>query len=258
MSDLGGKVCVVTGGTQGIGEAIARLFAEHNASAIVTCGRQTDAGEKISRGLQKDGTDAVFVTADLTNVEDCFKVVDIAGEKFGRIDIVINVAGIFSRGTLEDTTPSLYDQILAINTRAPFFIMQRAVPLMRRAGRGSIVNISSIAAYGGVSIVSAYATSKAALNGLTKNAAQSLRFDKIRVNSLNVGWTATPGEEKIQRESHGRGDNWLEEVSEGMPFGRLLLPEEVARATMFLASDESGIMTGSVVDYDQVVIGPLG
>jgi NAD(P)-dependent dehydrogenase (short-subunit alcohol dehydrogenase family) len=127
---------------------------------------------------------------------------------------------------------------------------------MRRDGvAGSIVNIGSLAAYGNVPILMAYAASKGALVTLTKNVAYTVMRHRIRVNTLNIGWMDTPGEDAIQRNYHGAGDDWLEQAETTQPFGRLLKPEEVARAVAFLASDESGMMTGSIVDFDQSVIG---
>ncbi|MES0110147.1 SDR family oxidoreductase [Mesorhizobium sp. M0013] len=249
------KVCLVTGSTQGVGQATAMMMAEEGASGLVICGRQRDAGESVRAALEQLGTSAIFVEADLARVEDCFAVVDATEARFGRVDVVANVAGLTDRGTIEDTDVATYDRLFAVNTRAPFFIIQRSVPLMRRAGSGAIVNVISIAAHGGAPFISAYVASKAALVGLTKNVAHALRRDRIRVNGLNMGWTATPGEERIQRTAHARGDNWLEEISRDQPFGRLLEPREIARAICFLASSESAIVTGSVMDFDQTVIG---
>jgi NAD(P)-dependent dehydrogenase (short-subunit alcohol dehydrogenase family) len=255
VRDLEAKVCLVTGGTQGVGEATARLMAARGAKAIVICGRQQDAGECVARDLRAAGAEAKYVKADLARVEDCFAVVDAAASAFGRLDIVANVAGVTDRGTIEDTTPETFERIFAVNIRAPFFIMQRAIPLLRRVGGGSIVNVISIASHGGAPFISAYVASKAALVGLTKNVAHAMRRERIRVNGLNMGWTSTPGEERIQRTAHGRGDAWLAEISTQQPFGRLLTAEEVARAILFLASKESAIVTGSIMDFDQLVVG---
>lgn len=127
---------------------------------------------------------------------------------------------------------------------------------MRQGGRGgTIVNIGSIAAYGGQPYIVAYSAAKAALLALTKNLANALRWERIRVNALNIGWTATPTEHEVQTTFHGLGEDWLDKVSANQPFGRLLSPEDVARAMAFLASDESSLMTGSIVDFDQTVIG---
>jgi NAD(P)-dependent dehydrogenase (short-subunit alcohol dehydrogenase family) len=134
--------------------------------------------------------------------------------------------------------------------------MQDAVKLMEREKvAGAIVSISSVSAYGSVPMLTPYAVSKGALNILTKNVAYSVMRHRIRVNALNLGWMDTPGEDVIQRRYHSGGKEWLAEAEKGQPFGRLLKPDEVARAIAFLASDESGLMTGAIVDFDQSVIG---
>jgi NAD(P)-dependent dehydrogenase (short-subunit alcohol dehydrogenase family) len=145
---------------------------------------------------------------------------------------------------------------MAINVRAPFILIQETIKIMRREKvEGSIVNIGSVSAYGSVPFLTPYAASKGALMILTKNAAYSIMRDRIRINTLNTGWMDTPGENSIQHKYHNAGNDWLENAEASMPFGRLLKPEEVARAVAFLASKESGMMTGSIVDFDQSVQG---
>jgi NAD(P)-dependent dehydrogenase (short-subunit alcohol dehydrogenase family) len=251
-----GKTIVVTGGTQGVGLATARLLVERGASTVTICGRNGANGRAAEHELRSLGAKALFVQADLSRADDCFRVIDEAEAAYGRIDSLINCCGATTRGTLESTTPDLWDYLFAVNVKAPFFLIQRAVPVMRRGGRGgTIANIGSIAAHGGQPYITAYSAAKAALLILTKNLANSLRWDRIRVNALNIGWTATPTEHELQANFHGLGENWLQRVSAAQPFGRLLTPEDVAKALAFLASDESGLMTGSVVDFDQRVIG---
>ena len=259
MTDaFAGKSIVVTGGTQGVGLATARLLAERGAAAIAICGRNETNGCQAEQELRARGTQALFVPADLSRQEDCFRVIDGAAEAFGRIDSLINCCGSTKRGTLETTTLDLWDYLFAVNVRAPFFLIQRAVPVMRRGGRGgTIASIGSIAAHGGQPYIAAYVAAKAALLALTKNLANALRWDRIRVNALNIGWTATPTEHELQTNFHGLGEDWLERVSANQPFGRLLSPEDVARALAFLASDESALMTGSIVDFDQTVVGTV-
>jgi NAD(P)-dependent dehydrogenase (short-subunit alcohol dehydrogenase family) len=160
------------------------------------------------------------------------------------------------RGTIFDTSPELFDRMFAVNVRAPFFLMQDAAKIMRRERiEGAMVNILSMSAHGGQPFISAYCGSKGALATLTKNAAFSLMPWRIRVNGLNIGWMSTPGEDRIMRVYHDAQDGWLERAAAEQPFGRLLDPVEVARAVAFLASGESGLMTGSIIDFDQSVIG---
>jgi NAD(P)-dependent dehydrogenase (short-subunit alcohol dehydrogenase family) len=255
-SYFAGKYAIVTGSTQGLGEAIARLFIQRGAAGIIICGRNDERGNALAAALHAETCPVHFVQADLANVEDCRRTVAAADQHFGAVHVLVNAAGVSDRGTIWDTTPELWDWIMAINVRAPFILIQEAVKIMRREGvAGSIVNIGSVSAYGSVPFLTPYATSKGALMTLTKNVAYAVMRHRIRINMLNIGWMDTPGENGIQRKYHDAGDDWLENAEKGMPFGRLLKPEEVARAVAFLASDESGMMTGSIVDFDQSVQG---
>ena len=256
MRSLAGRFAIVTGSTQGLGEATARLFVQRGAAGIVITGRNTRRGKALAEELSTKTCRVVFQRADLSRVEDCARVIAAADKAFGGLHVLVNVAAMTERGSVWDTSPELFDRMIALNTRAPFFLMQGAVKLMQRDEvAGSIVNISSVSAYGGVPMLTVYAASKAALNILTKNVAYSVVRHRIRVNALNLGWMDTPGEDTIQRRYHSGGTDWLAGAEERQPFGRLLKPEEAARAIAFLASDESGMMTGAVVDFDQSVAG---
>lgn len=257
MSDqFKGKVGIVTGGTQGLGEAIARLLAERGAAGLVIVGRNEERGTAVAEDISEGGCPTRFVAADLSSIEACRTVVPAAEAAFDRVDVLVNAAAITDRGTLLDTSPELFDAMFAVNVRAPFFLMQDAAKAMIRRGiEGTMVNILSMAAHGGAPFIIAYCGSKGALATLTKNAAFSLLRNRIRVNGLTIGWMDTPGEDRIQRLYHGGGEDWLAEAEAELPFGRLLKPDEVARAVAFMASAESGMMTGSIVDFDQQVLG---
>ncbi|QTN99082.1 SDR family oxidoreductase [Brucella sp. 458] len=253
---LKGKIAVITGSTQGLGAATVRLFAERGAEGLVICGRSAEKGRAQAAGLEELGAKAVFVQADLEKVEDCRRIVAEADRAFGRLDILVNAAGLTDRGTILDTSPELFDRLFAVNTRAPFFLIQEAIKLFRRDRvEGAIVNVSSMSSMGGQPFIAAYCASKGALDTLTRNVAYSVLRNRIRVNSLNIGWMASDGEDRIQREYHSAPANWLEEAVKTQPFGRLLDPVEVARAIAFLASEESGLMTGAIVNFDQSVWG---
>jgi NAD(P)-dependent dehydrogenase (short-subunit alcohol dehydrogenase family) len=253
---LSGKVAVVTGGTQGLGEAIARLFAERGAAGIVICGRNAKGGERVANEISEAGCPTVFVQADLAKVADCRKVVAKADERFGRVDALVNAAALTDRGDIFDTTEERYNEIFDVNVRAPFFLIQESVKIMRREKiTGSIVNIQSMSAHGGQPFITAYCASKGALATLTRNVAHSLLKFRIRVNGLNIGWMSTVGEDNIQKKYHDAKDGWLDEAVKSRPFGRLIDPKEVARACAYLCSDESGLMTGSNIDFDQNVVG---
>ncbi len=257
MNRLDGKVAVVTGGTQGLGAAIARRFAEAGAAGIVICGRNRAKGAAMAEAISGEtGVAVAFVAADLGQVADCRAVVAAADANFGRVDVLVNAAGMTDRGTLVDTSEDLYDRMMAVNMRAPFFLMQEAVKVMiRERIAGAIVNIGSTSAMAGQPFIAAYCASKGGLQTMTRNAAFGLLRNRIRVNQLNIGWMSSEGEDRIQREYHGAADNWLEEAAAGQPFGRLVDPAEVARAVAFLASDDAGLMTGAVIHFDQSVWG---
>jgi NAD(P)-dependent dehydrogenase (short-subunit alcohol dehydrogenase family) len=250
------KIAVVTGGTQGLGEAIARLFAERGAAGLVIGGRNMERGHAVADDLTKSGCRTLFVPGDLAELSTCRALIGCADEEFERVDVLVNAAAITDRGTLIDTSPELYDRMFAVNVRAPFFLMQDAAKLMIRDGiEGTMVNILSMSAHGGQPFIIAYSGSKGALLTLTKNAAFSLIRNRIRVNGLTIGWMDTPAEDHIQKHYHDAADDWLAKAEAEAPFGRLLKPQEVARAVAFLASDESGMMTGAIVDFDQQVLG---
>ena len=255
-TNLNGKVAVVTGGTQGLGETVARLFAERGAAGLVICGRNGANGERVAEEISATGCPTHFVKADLAKVADCRRVIAEADRRFHRVDVLVNAAALTDRGDIFDTTEERYNEIFDVNVRAPFFLIQGAVTVMRREKiQGSIVNIQSMSGHGGQPFITAYCASKGALATLTRNVAHSLLKFRIRINGLNIGWMSTPGEDRIMKTYHGAKDGWLEEAVKSRPFGRLLDPREVARACAYLASSESGLMTGSNIDFDQMVVG---
>jgi NAD(P)-dependent dehydrogenase (short-subunit alcohol dehydrogenase family) len=250
---LDGKVLVVTGGTQGLGAAIARRAAALGAEGLVLVGRDASRGDRVAAELG-----AVFVRADLSEADACVAAIDACEARFGRLDGLVNAAGMSSRGTLDDTSVELWDRLFAVNVRAPFLLMQRAARVMRRGGRGgSIVNIITMASHGGEPALTAYSASKGALATLTRSAGYQLQPDRIRVNGLNIGWTATEGEHGVQT-STGQPSGWLADADASRPFGRLLRPEDIAPMVTYLLSDAAAMVTGSVIDFDQTVHGPYG
>jgi NAD(P)-dependent dehydrogenase (short-subunit alcohol dehydrogenase family) len=253
---LAGKAAIVTGASQGLGEAIARELAARGLAGLILTGRNRERGEAVAASLKVTGCDARFHAADLADLAAVKDIVPAAERAFGRLDILVNAAGDTDRGTIFETSPELYERVMAVNLRAPFFLIQDVAELMRRHGiAGSIVNIQSMSAHGGQPFLCAYSVSKGALATLTRNAAYGLLAHRIRVNGLNIGWMATPGEDAVMRRHHGAQDGWLEKAAAGQPFGRLVDPREVARAVAYLASDESGLMTGSNIDFDQTILG---
>lgn len=251
------KVVLITGGTQGVGGAIARAALRQGAQVAVT-GRRAEVGEAFVADLAQQFGEgrSMFVQADSGDTDQARGAVQATVDRFGRIDGLVNAAGLTTRGTLLDTTPELFDQHIAVNLKGPFFLMQAAVEHMRgRGAPGSIVNVITMSSHGGQSYLASYVASKAGLVGLTKNLAHAHRFDRIRINGLNIGWTQTEGEEAVQREFHGAGDDWLEKAADRVPMGKLGQPDEIAEIVILLLSDRSGVVTGSIIDWDQVVIG---
>src|SRR5687767_761974 len=176
---LSNRIYVVTGSTQGLGEACALKLASLGAGGIVVTGRSDARGLKVVSALEQAGTPAVFVRASLEKLDDVRTIIPACEKRFGRLDGLVNAAGISTRGSLENTTPEIYDQLFAVNVRAPFFVMQDAVKLMKKNGKGgSIASISSQSAHGGQPFLTAYSTTKGALNTLTRNAANSVRRDR--------------------------------------------------------------------------------
>lgn len=248
---------LVNGGSQGVGAAIARAAVREGAAVAVT-GRRTQPGEALVAELAGAGGEAMFVRADLADADQAGAAVAEVVDGFGRIDCLVNSAGLTSRGTLLDTTPELFDAHIAINLKGPFFAMQAAVAdMVARKAPGTIVNIITSSAHGGQPFLAPYVAAKAGLMGLTRNAAHAHRWDRIRINGLNIGWTATEGEDATQRAFHGAGDGWREQAAAKLPMGKLGQPDEIADFVVFLLSDRSGVVTGSVIDWDQNVLGGL-
>ena len=242
---------VVTGSTQGLGAAIAR-----RAAALGARGRHQRPRPRARRGRRgASSIDAVFVAADLTDPEGCRAIMPRDARSTARR--AGQRGGLSTRGTLDDTRVELWDRLFAINARAPFILMQEAARLMRRAGGGSIVNIITMASHGGEPVLTGYAASKGALATLTRNAGYQLQPDRIRVNGLNIGWTATEGEHGVQTAT-GEPEDWLAEADAGRPLGRLLRPDDIAPMVTYLLSDAAEMVTGSVIDFDQTVLGPYG
>jgi NAD(P)-dependent dehydrogenase (short-subunit alcohol dehydrogenase family) len=259
MNRFDGKVALVTGATRGIGAAIARRLASEGARVCI-CGRSAADGAALAEELGGAGR-ALFVRADLSQPGDCAAVVDGALGAFGRLDVLVNNAASVARGTIETTSAEDFDAMMALNVRAPFLLIQRAMPAFKaqfeRAGAGgAVVNIGSINAYIGLPALMAYSASKGGLTTLSKNLANALSPWRVRVHVLQVGWTLTEGEEMVQR-AEGAPDDWAAQGGATRPWGRLIDPAEIAAAAAFLASDEAAVFSGAALDLEQFPIGAL-
>ena len=257
MNRMDGKVCIIVGATQGLGAAIARRLSAAGATGIVITGRNAKNGTAVAKGLTDTyGVKAHFVRADLSEVTDCFAVVAECEKQFGRVDVLVIAGASTERGTIVDTSPELFDRIFATNIRGPYFLMQAAIKSMIRHGiEGAICSIGSISALAGQPFINAYCASKGALTTLTTNTAFSVLANRIRVNQLNVGWMASDNERALQQAAGG--DDWETKATAKLPFGRLVDPDEAARAVNFIVSPDAGLMTGAVINFDQSVWGAV-
>ena len=256
FSSLHGKVLLLSGASRGVGECVARLAVERGAAGLALVGRDTKTGEALAKELTSLGTKTIFISADLAKPDEPARIVETADKAFGVVHGLLNSAAETSRGSVWNTTPEMFDTMMAVNVRAPFMLIQGCAKIMKREGvAGAVVNIGSVTGYGGDVNLTHYAISKGALHTLTRNCAYSLMRDRIRVNLLNPGWMDTPTEDATQRKWHNAQDGWLQKAESEQPLGRLIKPDELARTIMFLLSDESGLMTGAVIDFDQSVVG---
>lgn len=247
---------VITGGTQGLGFAIARQLIEDGCEGVVVAGRDETRGERAVAELRALGGNAHFVAADMAALEDCAALIARAGERLGPLDALVNAAAACDRGSLTDTTPDVWERLMAVNARGPFFTMQAFVrQALEHEVPASIVNIVSMVIHCGQSYLAPYSASKAALANITKNTAQAHRRDRIRCNAIACGWMDTPGEDATQKRFHGAPGDWLARAEAAQPFGQLVKPAEVAPLAAYLLSSRSGVLTGAVIDCDQNVAG---
>lgn len=245
---LKGKIALVTGAGGGVGRGCAvRLAAEGVRVALVEIDEKE--GKETLTKIQAEGGEAAILLADVSKTQHCQMAVQKTVEIFGGLDILVNNAGIFPRAYLEETTEAFYDNMLGINLKGPFFLCKYAVPILRSRGGGSIINIGSVHGLGGDSRLVAYAVSKGGLLTMTKNLAVGLAKDKIRVNYMIPGWVLSATERRIRREM-GQDENWLKEREARLPMGRYQTPEDSAKLVAFLASDESTMITGCILNVD--------
>ena len=257
MSLLQDRVVLISGGTRGLGAGIARAAAREGALVSVT-GRRREPGQALVAELTAAGNKALYVQADAGDAAQAQAAVAATVTEFGRVDSLVNAAGLTTRGTLLDTTPELFDEHIAVNLKAPFFLMQAVVAnLIARQAPGTVVNIISMAEHGGQPYLAPYVAAKAGLAGLTRNAAHAYRWHRIRINGLDIGWTDTEGEDATQRRFHDASAGWQERAGASLPMGKLGQVDEIAGFVVFLLSDRSGVVTGSVIDWDQRVVGGM-
>jgi NAD(P)-dependent dehydrogenase (short-subunit alcohol dehydrogenase family) len=254
--NLSGRIVLATGSAQGVGRAVALQAAQQGAEGVFVSDRNSEGAAATAAEIAALGVPAAALTADLADPAAPAAILSACLARFGRIDALVNAAGATDRASFVDGGMTDWERLFAVNARAPFFLMQGAIADMRARGApGGIVNILSINIHCGAPELAIYSASKGALATLTKNAANAHRFDRIRVNGINVGWADTPGERQMQGVTLGLGEGWLDKAAAQQPFGRLLRSEEIARLAVFLLSDAAGPMTGALIDQEQWVAG---
>jgi NAD(P)-dependent dehydrogenase (short-subunit alcohol dehydrogenase family) len=239
---LDGKVALISGAARGMGECEARLFAREGAKVIL--GDVLDElGHKAARDIAQQGGAATFVHLDVTSESDWRGAVETAEQTYGKLTILVNNAGIVRMAPLDETSLDAWNEVINVNQTGVFLGMKQAIPAMRRASGGSIINISSVAGLVGLPNIPAYQASKGAVRLLTKNAAVQYAKDNIRVNSIHPGRIETPMTANLTPERRAM-------VLDLTPLGRDGKPEEVAYGVLYLASDESSYVTGAELVID--------
>ena len=252
MGKLSNKVAIITGATSGIGKATALLFAEEGADLVIT-GRRAELGQRLEKEIRQRGARVVFVQADHTQAGDCSRVVERTLSEFGRVDILFNNAGIVTSGTAETTSDEVWNQTLAINVTAVWRMCKLVIPIMKRQGNGVIVNNGSDWSVVAGDNAFPYIASKGAVGMMTKAMALDHARENIRVNAV------CPGDTLVDRwleSGYFEGsdpvtiEEAIKESSAYIPMGRFGKPEEIAKAVLFLASEDSSFTTGHLLLVD--------
>lgn len=252
MGKLSNKVALITGATSGIGKATALLFADEGAQVVIT-GRRAELGERALNEIRERGARGVFVQADHSQADDCSRVIERTLADFGRVDILFNNAGIVTSGTAETTSDEVWEQTLAINMTAVWRMCRLVIPIMRRQGGGVIVNNGSDWSVVAGKNALPYIASKGAVGMMTKAMAIDHARENIRVNAVCPGDTLV---DRWMEKGYFEGsdpvkvEQAMKEASDYLPMGRFGKPEEIARAVLFLASDDSSFMTGHLLLVD--------
>ncbi|GIP37383.1 2,5-dichloro-2,5-cyclohexadiene-1,4-diol dehydrogenase [Paenibacillus sp. J31TS4] len=244
MGKMTGKVAIVTGAAGGMGKADAMLLAQEGAKVVIT-DIQEEKAQQVVQEIKENGGEAIGFKQNVASEEDWVRVVEGTIEAFGKIDVLVNNAGISGATPMLEMTLEQWDRIMSINLTGTFLGQKHVIPHMQKNGGGSIVNISSIAGLTGGSGAGAYTASKGAVRMLTKATAVDFAKDNIRVNSVHPGFIKTPMTVDLMNDEKMRG--WFLSMT---PIPRLGEAEDIAKAVLFLASDDSSYITGIEIPVD--------
>ena len=252
MGKLSDKVAIITGATSGIGKATALLFADEGAQVVIT-GRRAELGARVEKEIAQKGARCLFVQADHTQAEGCSRVVERTLAEFGRVDILFNNAGIVTEGTAETTEEEVWEKTLAINVTAVWRMNKLVIPIMKKQGGGVVVNNGSDWSVVAGRDAFPYIVSKGAIGMMTKAMALDFARDNIRVNAVCPGDTLV--DRWIEKDYFEYSDSVgfeeaIKKASDYLPMGRFGKPEEIAKAVLFLASDDSSFVTGHLLLVD--------
>ncbi|WP_244833065.1 3-oxoacyl-[acyl-carrier-protein] reductase [Clostridium sp. BJN0001] len=240
---LEGKCAIVTGASRGIGKAIAIKLASLGASIVINYRSSESEAENVAKEVKKFGVEAMLVKADISNIEEAEKLVKEAKEKFGKIDIMVNNAGITKDGLIMRMKEEDFDNVIRVNLKGVFNCLKSITPVMMRQKHGKIINLSSVVGISGNAGQVNYAASKAGVIGMTKSLAKEIGSRGINVNAVAPGFIETDMTDKL-------GEKLKQEAVNNIPLKRLGKPEDVAEVVSFLASDEASYVTGQVIHVD--------
>lgn len=254
MPTLGGQVALVTGGSVGIGAAVVERFARDGAAVLATA-RDSERGGRLESELRAAGLEVRFEASDVARREDCERMVRTAVERFGRLDIVVNNAAVLETTSVEETADEAWELVIATNLTSVYRVSRAAIPHLRAAGGGSIVNIASVHAFATVERLAAYAAAKGGVVSLSRQMAHDVVKDRIRVNAVVVGGVATAMSRK-HAAAMGAVPNELFDVDE-RALGRTARPEEIAAAIRFLIGADASFVNGSAFVVDGGMLAKL-
>ena len=242
MGKLDGKVAIVTGATSGMGRDSAKLFAAEGAKVVIT-GRNEERAKEVVDDIKAEGGEAIYVIADMANLDDVEKIFDATMEEYGTVDVLFNNAGMLSMSPLMDLTIEEWNRVFNVNVTSALRLTQLIAPVMKEKGKGTIVNTCSVASFGAHHGFAAYVDSKHAMMGLTRSIAWELG-PEIRCNGIAPGLIHTAMVDSIG------GPGALQQMIDQRPVKRHGVPEDIATVALFLASDDSSFIDGQIIKVD--------